>query len=333
MNFNVEIPRGSSVYLVFDPLLGDIVNSVGSGRVQLQRQGGDFTAFGTFNVDSGDYLFTAGDVFARRFQIANGGTITWDGDPINARLDIPAVYRTRASLAGLPGQNPEQRVALRIDMDLTGRVFSPLVDLRISVDRDDRTAQTIPAGLEAQLNRTDVAAEYASSVLLTNTFLLTTSQGSEGLTDTADELLFHSLSQLVSSQVNRFVNEALNLDLNFGVQQGVGTEEYDLTYGFALRLNEERLVIRGEGLYETGTATTNNERLQGAFVIEYSLTPNVQLEFFFRRESDLLQAATSIGTSYGAGFVYQTDFANWKQFRKRVRQRPDSGGGERSSAR
>ncbi|MGA7305582.1 MAG: translocation/assembly module TamB domain-containing protein [Rhodothermales bacterium] len=320
MSFNILIPEESSVYLVFDPLLGDVIHALGSGRVQLQRREGDFQAFGTFTVESGDYLFTAGEVFQRKFILEDGGTITWDGDPIDARFDIPAVYRTRASLAGLPGQNPEDRVPIRVDMSLTGRVTTPIVDLRIALDQNQRDPEVIPPGLESAVNQPDLAVEYATSVLLTNTFLLTSNQGSDALTNTADELLFHSLSQLVSSQLNRFVSQALNLDVNVGVQQGRTQEEYDLIYGFALRLDDQRVVIRGEGLYETGTNQANTTNgLQGAFVVEYRLTPAVQLEFFFRRESDLYRAASSLGTAYGVGIVYQTSFANWKQFGRKLR--------------
>ncbi|HUF08651.1 MAG TPA: translocation/assembly module TamB domain-containing protein [Rhodothermales bacterium] len=325
MSFNIFIPEESSVYLVFDPLLGDVIHALGSGRVQLQRREGDFQAFGTFTVESGDYLFTAGEVFQRRFILQSGGTITWDGDPIDARLNIPAVYRTRASLAGLPGQNPEERIPIRVDMSLTGRVTIPIVDLRIALDQEDRGSQVIPPGLESALNQPDLAVEYATSVLLTNTFLLTSNQGSDALTNTADDLLFHSLSQLVSSQLNRFVSQALNLDVNVGVQQGRTEEEYDLIYGFALRLDDQRVIIRGEGLYETGAneAATAGNGIQGAFVVEYRLTPSVQLEFFFRRESDLYRAASSLGTAYGVGIVYQTSFPNWGRFGRKLQGRKE----------
>jgi hypothetical protein len=311
MNFNITISPETTVFLVFDALLGDMIQARGSGRVQFLRFEGEYSAFGTFVVSSGDYLFTAGDVFQRRFILDPGGTITWDGDAIDAALDIPATYRTRASLAGLPGQSPEDRVPIRVNMIVTGRLTTPQVALRIALDIDTREGIVIPPGLESALNREDLAAEYATSVLLTNTFLLTSSSEADP-TSSADDLFFNSLSHLVSSQVNRFVSQALDLDVNVGVQQGRTDNAYDLVYGFALRLDEQGIVIRGEGLYETATSASSTEGLQGQFVVEYRLTPKVRLELFFRRESDLYRAASTLGTSYGAGIVYQTDFANWK---------------------
>jgi len=89
LDLNVIAPDESTVHLVFDPVVGDVVTVVGSGRVQLQREEGDFSVFGDFNATEGTYLFTAGEVFVRRFNI-NEGTITWDGSPTNAKLDLEA---------------------------------------------------------------------------------------------------------------------------------------------------------------------------------------------------------------------------------------------------
>ncbi len=320
MNLNFDAPAGSTFHLVFDPVLGDVINAVGSGRIQLLRQGGEYFTYGTFRVDSGDYLFTATEVFVRRFLLEPGGTITWDGDPIDGVLDIPATYRTRASLAGLPGFATDRydTAPFLIRMGITGRVTSPLVDLRIELDRDERTSQGTQEGIESLLNRADLTAEYATSVLLTNTFLLTTSQPSS-IGQAADQLLFNSLSQLVASQVNRFISEVIsNLDVNVGLQQGRSIEELDLSYGFALRLLDERLVIRGEGVYRGDQTRREAEGLNGELAVEIRLNPNILLEVFYRREGDPLNVATSLGSAYGAGLVYQTEFSNWPAFLRRL---------------
>ncbi|MEM6335299.1 MAG: translocation/assembly module TamB domain-containing protein, partial [Bacteroidota bacterium] len=315
MNLNITAPPGSTVHLVFDPLLGDVVNAVGSGRVQFQKNRGEFATFGTFTVTSGDYLFTSQDIFARRFLLEPGGTLIWDGDPLDARLDLPASYRTRSSLAGLPVADPTQRVPLVVDMRLTNRVTAPLVDLSLRIDRDERSFIEVPAQLESLLNQSDRSAEFATSVLLTNSFLLTTNQAPD-VQAAANQILFSSVSELVASQVNRFANAAFGLDLNFGVQQG-RQEQLDLTYGFAVRLQDERLVIRGEGIYENNVNQTD-DRLLGALVVEYQLSPSVSVEVFFRREDDFLETAASLDTSYGAGLVYQTEFVSWSEFRRRL---------------
>lgn len=319
LDLSIFAPVGSTVHLVIDPLLGDVINAKSTGTVQLIRSDDTFQTFGQLAVDSGDYLFTAGELFYRKFEIKKGGNITWNGDPVNATLNIPASYRTRASRSGLPGADASAKglIPLIVNLQISGTVTSPQVDLSLSIDRANQNVLGDYQALEAQLNQTDRATEYATSVLLTNTFQLTT----ENITsDSGSQLAFNSVSQLVSAQLNRFLNEALpNVDFNFGLL-GESAADLDVTYGVALRLLDERLIIRGEGVYQGNQATTNvraNEGLQGEFVVEVRMSPRVSVEVFFRREGDILEISELTNTT-GVGVSYQTDFESWGTLYRRI---------------
>jgi translocation and assembly module TamB len=330
MNLNVFAPPGSTVHLVFDPLIGDVITAVGSATMQLAIVEDQFLTFGTFDVERGQYLFTAGDVFTRRFELEPGGTLVWDGDPIDARLDLPAAYRTRAAVAGLglPGVDERQRVPVVVRLDVSGRVTGPLVALSLALD--EAAGRQVAAGeaLRLRLNEPDRQAEYATSVLLTNTFLLAPSEGAATLGEAADDLLFTSLSELVSSRLSLFLNQALgadNLDVALGLQQGVNPQEFDFTYGLALRLLDERLVIRGEGVYQQLENRTAAEGLQGEVAVEVRLAEGVALEVFYRREGDPVLGsglATLPTGAYGAGLTYRTEFSSWAGLLRRLRGAP-----------
>lgn len=322
MDLNITAPSGSTVHLVIDPLLGDVINAVGSGRVQLVRSEGEFFTYGSFDVDSGDYLFTAGEVFFRRFLI-DDGSISWDGDPLNATLNIDASYRTRASTEGLSDACGSSLIPLIIRMNVLGRVATPSVNLSLAIERGDRSLLAGCAqGLEAELNEPELTAQYATSVLLTNSFLLTTSsigsEQSQGLSDTRNQLAFNSLSQLVASQLNRYLNYALpNLDVNVGLL-GESAQDLDVTYGVALRLMDERLIIRGQGIYQNEPTESRQQSGLDEFVVEIRLNPSVSLEVFYRREG-LLQTNETLSTNTtGAGVSYQTQFATWRRFMQRL---------------
>jgi len=314
LDLNFNAPEGSTVNLVIDPLLGEVVRAVGGGRIQLQRQEGEWLTFGTFTVTSGDYLFTAGEVFVRRFTI-NEGTIVWDGDPIDASLNIQAAFRTRASRAGLPaGQADGPPIPLSVLLDITGRVSSPQIDLSLELDARDRSGLATEQ-LQALLNQPGLSTELATSVLLTNSFLLTTETGDSAfLTGSA----FNSLSQLVGSQLNRYINEVLpNVDVTLGVQGDENVQDLDVTYGLALRLLDDRLLIRGQGVYSGGRelrddagSDLNQQGLEGEFVVEVRLSRAVSLEVFYRREGDLLDANQFTNTT-GAGLSYQRQFTSF----------------------
>ncbi len=323
LELNVIAPDESTVHLVFDPLVGDVVTMVGSGRVQLQRQEGGFSVYGNFSATSGTYLFTAGEVFVRRFSI-NEGTISWDGDPTNAKLDLDAEYRTRASPSGLPGyEDYRGRIPVTVELAISGRVTTPRVDLGLSLSRNDQRNLVGSESVDAILNQPARTTEYATSVLLTNTFLLTTESFTrQGGTDTGEtdgrlttagnQLAFNSVSQLVSSQLNRYLGKALpNVDVNFGVQ-GENPNNLDLIYGVALRLLNERLIIRGEGLYTGDTQDTERaEGPQGEFVVEVRLSSSVSAKVFYRRSGDELTQNRALTSSRGAGLSYKTNFPTW----------------------
>ena len=317
MDLNIFVPPGSTIHLVIDPLLGDVMNAVSSGRVQLLRTEGEYYTYGSLDVTSGDYLFTAGDVFVRRFLI-DEGTIRWDGDPTDAQLNVTASFRTRASTAGLPGLATDAQSAplipMMVRLHIMGRVSTPAVDLRLALERTDR--DVVGQRLEAILNDPDRSTQYATSVLLTNTFLLTTDQfadSEQGLSGTRNQFAFNSVSQLVANQINRYLSEALpNVDVNFGLQ-GERAQELDVTYGVALRLMDERLVIRGEGVYQND----QQNAARGEFVVQIRLSPTVSVEMFYRREGDVLSDQTLTNTT-GAGVSYQTRFSSWPHLVRRL---------------
>ena len=327
IDINVSAPPQSTVHLVFDPLVGDVVTARGTGRIQLQRLEGDFFVYGRFDVSSGTYLFTAGEVFVRRFSIEEG-TLTWDGNPTNARIDLQAAYRTRASTDGLPGlEDQMRRIPVVVQLDIRGFVETPRVDLSLSTTQDQGATLVGTPTLDAILNQPELATEYATSVLLTNTFLLTTSSasssgaqgGDDRLASAGNQLAFNSVSQLVASQLNRYLNEALpNVDLNLGVQ-GEDTEDLDIIYGVALRLLNERLIIRGEGVYTSDTPEQRQAQgPQGEVVVEVRLSQRVSAEVFYRRTGDDLTRGQTLTSSAGAGLTYQTEFSTWKRLFYRV---------------
>lgn len=332
MSCNIHAVPGSTIHLVFDPLLNDVIHARGSGDLQMQYLDSGFTMYGDFNVDSGDYLFTAFDVIRKPFKLEKGGKMTWTGDPINAQLNIPASYKTQASTVGLPdvsgvGLQNTSRIPIKVAMDITGDVNSPTVDLKLAVDRDLKTGEFGNyESLETEFNREDRATSYAFSVLLANSFVLSdiinNQNSSNSVTETTSQVVFTSMAQLVSAYLNRVVSQVLpNADINLGIYQGsdlTRLNELGLTAGVALRFLNERIVIRGEGIVPTLDNTTLSEnRFSGEVVFEYKLSPNVSIQAFYRK-NDRLTGTTDLvsGESVGLGFNLQRTFADWKRILK-----------------
>ena len=85
LQFESQIPM--TVELIFDPITGDQITANGLGNIRIQLQDEAFSVFGQFDIQDGEYNFVSGDMFTRTFELIPGGTLRWDGDPIDAKLN------------------------------------------------------------------------------------------------------------------------------------------------------------------------------------------------------------------------------------------------------
>ena len=331
MDLNLVGPPGSSIHLVVDPLLGDVINGIGTARVQIQRSGGDIATYGSFEISSGDYLFTAGEVFIRRFLI-DSGTIIWNGDPLNPVLDIQGAYRTRASRSGLPedvGGTIKTSLPVIVNLDVSGTLNAVLIDLALEVDQRQEAISDTPL-LDSYLNRPDLAAEHATSVLLTNSFLLSADGARSGILASS---AVNSVSSLVVSQLNRYLSQVIpQADFRLGVQSDETVQDLDVSADIAFRLLDERLLIRGQGVYRgLSTEEVAPQGLEGEFIVQIQLSPSVAVEFFYRREGDILSESL-INRETGLGLNYRTEFTSWRRLLRRQVSEPEEGTGEGSGS-
>ena len=331
MDLNLVGPPGSSIRLVIDPLLGDVINGTGTARVQIQRTGGDVATYGSFEISSGDYLFTAGEVFIRRFLI-DSGTIIWNGEPLNPVLDIQGAYRTRASRSGLPedvGGAIKTSLPVIVNLDVSGTLNAVQIDLALEVDQRQEAISDTPL-LDSYLNRPDLAAEHATSVLLTNSFLLSAGGTRSGILAGS---AVNSVSSLVVSQLNRYLSQVIpQADFRLGVQSDETVQDLDVSADIAFRLLDERLLIRGQGVYRgLSTEEIAPQGLEGEFIVQIQLSPSVAVEFFYRREGDILSESL-INRETGLGLNYRTEFTSWRRLLRRQVSESQEGTGESSGS-
>ena len=76
-------------------------NLSGKGNAELNlniNSIGDFEMSGDYIIETGSFDFTAQEVINKKFEIRQGGTISWTGNPTAAQINLKAVYALRASL-------------------------------------------------------------------------------------------------------------------------------------------------------------------------------------------------------------------------------------------
>ena len=85
MNFDLEVTPEAQFRLIFDDQIGDVMRSRGNGNINLKiNKDGDLNMFGKYFVNDGDYLFTLQNIINKRFDLEEGGTISWNGSPYDS---------------------------------------------------------------------------------------------------------------------------------------------------------------------------------------------------------------------------------------------------------
>ncbi|MBO4771608.1 MAG: translocation/assembly module TamB domain-containing protein, partial [Bacteroidales bacterium] len=85
MNFNLEVTPDAEVQALLDANSSNYLKASAAGNLKLNvTSGGDFNMYGTLSVDKGIYMFTMGSVLSKKFEVVKGGTLRWNGDPMDA---------------------------------------------------------------------------------------------------------------------------------------------------------------------------------------------------------------------------------------------------------
>jgi translocation and assembly module TamB len=236
-------PTNTTIQLVFDPVTGEVLTARGSGRIRITLEDETLQMFGRFNVIDGDYLFVGGDIFSRRFSIREGGSITWDGDPANARVDITASYRARPNIAiidpSIPSDTP-QRVPVDLVLVLRGNLQT--IENEFYFEFPNATDASEYTTLLSIINNEEQKLIQATSLLFTGSFIQAGAAGTDPGTfgrDFQGRAAGQAGLSLLSNQITSLLNSNLN-NLNLDVDLNLtGLDQADL--GVALRLFDDRL--------------------------------------------------------------------------------------------
>ena len=90
-----DITPDLQMYLVMDPVGGDKIKATGRGNLQMKYDNTDekLEMYGKYSLEKGTYNFTLQDIIVKDFTIKDGSTISFQGDPYNASLDIQEIGR------------------------------------------------------------------------------------------------------------------------------------------------------------------------------------------------------------------------------------------------
>lgn len=341
--------------ILLDAAAGDQIWAKGSGNIVMEiPSGGEMKMNGNYIIDEGTYDFTFQQLdvlnYRRRFSINPGSVIKWNGDVVDADLDVKGYATIRARLYDLiqsdldrlslsPDELGDARVKqdVRVLLNMTGSLYEPDIQFQLELV-EGRSIGTYAYQKLQRINSNErELLNQVAALLLLEQFIppegINNSAISAGTINNMSELL----STAASSQITNFANKILGMDdlyvgvryKNYSLSNANVTQQAINYYnrneaGIQVRKNflDNRLVVEVGGVYDWGRTSGNNQvtsNLAGDFRVQYLLTEDgrIRLHIFRNSNYDPISlrdiARQGVGIGYRKSFNVLSDFFGGNQ--------------------
>ena len=308
--------------LVMDPKAGDKITAKGSGAIQVEYESDDdeMVMYGRYTIDEGNYNFSLQDLILRDFKIVPGSYITFNGDPLDANLDISASYRVNTNLSDLDKSFSTDRDLARtnVPVDAILKVDGHMTRPNITFDIELPTlTQDVERKVKSIISTDDMMNRQIIYLLALNRFYTPEYMGSQSsggeLAAVASTTLSSQLSNMLGQLTDKFT-----VSPSFRSDKG-DFSDIEVDVALSSRLLNNRLLLNGNFGYRD--RSTSSTTFIGDFDLEYLLSKggNLRLKAYnhFNDQNYYLREAL---TTQGIGIIYRRDFDNPFTFLKRKKK-------------
>lgn len=346
VNLNIEIKKDAKLSIVIDKANGDFIKL--QGEAQLTGgidPSGKTTLVGRYEVNEGAYEMSV-NVLKRKFEIQEGSSITWTGEPTKANLDITAIYKTKAvpldlveqqlqsDTGGVDANMYRQKIPFNTLLKLSGELLKPVIKFDIEIEGNNPSVpseviELTKTKLEQLRTEESEMNKQVFALLLLNRFIGENPfASSTGMT--AESMARQSVSKLLSQQLNNLAADLIEgVELNFDLESeddySTGTKESrtDLNVGISKRLLNDRLKVSiGSNFGLEGTERQNERmtNIAGDIEAEYLLSKDGRYMLKAYRKDEYQLALQGQIVETGVGFVITVEYNKFKELLRRRRK-------------
>lgn len=332
----IETDSTAKFNIVLDELNNDALHIKGVAAIQAgMDRSGKVSLTGAFQLTDGSYLLTL-SFLKRQFYVQPGSTITWDGDPTSATVDITALYNTNTApidlmehqLAGRSQaeiNQYKQRLPFTVYLRMKGELLKPIVSFDIGLpEREQARWKDVETKLAQIRNDESELNKQVFALLLLNRFIDENPLEGNGGSNVAETFARQSASRILTDQLNRLAGGLVpGVDLNFGVNSGDDystgqlTQRTDLTVGISKRLLNDRLTVNVGSSFQVEGAQNNNQQasnIGGDISLDYQLSKDGRYRLRAYRRNDYEGIAVGQVIETGAGFIFTLDYDKFNEF-------------------
>ncbi|WP_304516356.1 translocation/assembly module TamB [Cecembia rubra] len=334
---NLKVDPQTVFNLIVDERTNDNLRLQGEADLNmLMDPNGNISLSGRYEVSSGHYELNLFGLVNRRFEISEGSFVSWNGDPLDANLNLVAIYNVRTSAAELmqaqiSGIDNESRgqfrqvLPFKVFLKVGGEIIQPEISFELDMPEQDRGAfgGTVYSMLQQVNDKEDELTKQVFSLLVLNQFF--PMAGNDGSTGGSVNLARSSVSQVLSSQLNALSDKifgktgfslAMDLDSYTDFQSGDPQDRTQLNVAARQSLMDDRLVISVGGQMDMDGGNQNvnqGDALFGDVSIEYLLDTRGQwrAKAYRRNQFESIIDGQLIVT--GISFIFNKEFNAFRE--------------------
>jgi hypothetical protein len=271
---------------------------------------GKFKMYGDFLIYEGTYNFKYAGI-TKKFIVKKEGSINWEGDPMKARLNLEAVFKTSANPGVLlENSSFNQKIDVNVVIGIRGDLASPEPDFNFEFPR---VGNVMKSEIEFKLNDKEVRQTQALYLLSTGSFL-----SDEGMNNSAlSQSAFETASSLLTSMIHS-TDEKFQVSIDIISADKTAGQESDGRFvtSISSKINE-RITVNGKVGVPFGGI--NQTAVVGNVEILYRVNEDGTVNLrFFNRENDISYIGEGIGYTQGAGISYEVDFDTFKELANKI---------------
>lgn len=314
IDLKVDITPEAEIVLVMDPVGGDRIRAFGSGNLRLNYNSIDdtFDMFGKYTLEKGSYNFTLQDIIIKDFTIRDGSTISFDGDPYNAILDISAVYSLNANLSDLDDSFSTDRDINRTNVPVNAllKVKGGIGEPELSFDLEFPTLSSDAyRKVKSVISTDEMMNRQIIYLLALNRFYtpdyMQANKNNNELTSVASSTISSQLSSILGQ-----LSENWQISPNFRSNKG-DFSDVEVNLALSSQLLNNRLIFNGNFGYRDNTYNTRNSNFIGDFDLEYLLNRKGTIRLkAYNHFNDQNYYVRNAMTTQGVGVVFKHDFDN-----------------------
>ncbi len=311
LNFELDINRNAELEIVIDQETKSAIRGRGAGTLLLEINTlGKFNMWGDFIVYEGFYDFRYGKIIKKEIEVERDGTITWDGVPDKAVLNLRAIYKTKANPSALlDDPTINRKIPVEVYIDLREDISQP--ELTFDIDFPE-VSSTVKSELEYKLQTPEEREKQALFLITTDSFI-SDAAGQSALSGTLTGGINALLAEMLSDE-DALINIAPYYDIGIDTIELETNDEIGVQFSSQL---SERIIVNGKVGIPVGGI--NDSRVAGDVEVEWLVNEDGTLRMkFFNRQAKLQFIGEDQTFEQGAGISYSVDFDTFKELVKKI---------------